>query len=190
MKLVTAIIKPFKLDDVREGLSEIGVQGITVTEVKGFGRQKGHTDRYRGAIATNEVYVSGSYGTEIGDFGVSVNYSDELAFLPSSESAWYVAGSFDMELPWYEIGLSVHVGHSFGDAFDVTLNPLKPKEFGLGESYTDWSVGVSKSWMGADYALTYTDLTDLDVKIVGLPTVSCKETFCDSKIVASISKSF
>ena len=49
MKLVTAIIEPFKLDDVRESLSEIGVQGITVTEVKGFGRQKGHTELYRGA---------------------------------------------------------------------------------------------------------------------------------------------
>lgn len=49
MKLVSAIIKPFKLDDVREVLSEIGVQGITVTEVKGFGRQKGHTELYRGA---------------------------------------------------------------------------------------------------------------------------------------------
>ena len=49
MKLVTAIIKPFKLDDVREALSEIGVTGITVTEVKGFGRQKGHTELYRGA---------------------------------------------------------------------------------------------------------------------------------------------
>lgn len=49
MKLVSAIIKPFKLDDVRESLSEIGVQGITVTEVKGFGRQKGHTELYRGA---------------------------------------------------------------------------------------------------------------------------------------------
>jgi hypothetical protein len=49
MKLVTAIIKPFKLDDVREALSEIGVQGITVTEVKGFGRQKGRTELYRGA---------------------------------------------------------------------------------------------------------------------------------------------
>ena len=49
MKLVTAIIKPFKLDDVREALSEIGAQGITVTEVKGFGRQKGHTELYRGA---------------------------------------------------------------------------------------------------------------------------------------------
>ncbi len=49
MKLVSAIIKPFKLDDVRESLSEIGVQGVTVTEVKGFGRQKGHTELYRGA---------------------------------------------------------------------------------------------------------------------------------------------
>ena len=49
MKLVTAIIKPFKLDDVREALSDIGVKGVTVTEVKGFGRQKGHTELYRGA---------------------------------------------------------------------------------------------------------------------------------------------
>ncbi|MDA0237253.1 MAG: P-II family nitrogen regulator [Proteobacteria bacterium] len=49
MKLISAIIKPFKLDDVREALSAIGVQGITVTEVKGFGRQKGHTELYRGA---------------------------------------------------------------------------------------------------------------------------------------------
>jgi nitrogen regulatory protein PII len=49
MKLVTAIIKPFKLDDVRASLSDIGVQGVTVTEVKGFGRQKGHTELYRGA---------------------------------------------------------------------------------------------------------------------------------------------
>jgi nitrogen regulatory protein P-II 2 len=49
MKMITAVIKPFKLDDVREALSGIGVQGITVTEVKGFGRQKGHTELYRGA---------------------------------------------------------------------------------------------------------------------------------------------
>ncbi len=49
MKLVVAVIKPFKLDDVRESLSEIGVQGLTVSEVKGFGRQKGHTELYRGA---------------------------------------------------------------------------------------------------------------------------------------------
>jgi nitrogen regulatory protein P-II 2 len=49
MKMVTAIVKPFKLDEVREALSNIGVQGVTVTEVKGFGRQKGHTELYRGA---------------------------------------------------------------------------------------------------------------------------------------------
>ena len=49
MKIVTAILKPFKLDDVRDALSEVGVHGITVTEVKGFGRQKGHTELYRGA---------------------------------------------------------------------------------------------------------------------------------------------
>ena len=49
MKLITVVIKPFKLDDVREALSEIGVKGLTVTEVKGFGRQKGHTELYRGA---------------------------------------------------------------------------------------------------------------------------------------------
>ncbi|MDB5977398.1 MAG: family nitrogen regulator [Nevskia sp.] len=49
MKLIVAVIKPFKLDDVREALSELGVSGITVTEVKGFGRQKGHTELYRGA---------------------------------------------------------------------------------------------------------------------------------------------
>lgn len=49
MKLITAIIKPFKLDEVREALSEIGVNGLTITEVKGFGRQKGHTELYRGA---------------------------------------------------------------------------------------------------------------------------------------------
>ena len=52
MKLVTAVIKPFKLDEVREALSAIGVQGITVTEVKGFGRQKGHTETYRGSEYT------------------------------------------------------------------------------------------------------------------------------------------
>ncbi|WP_438862897.1 P-II family nitrogen regulator [Neptunicella sp.] len=49
MKLISAIIKPFKLDDVREAISEIGIDGLTVTEVKGFGRQKGHTELYRGA---------------------------------------------------------------------------------------------------------------------------------------------
>ena len=57
MKMVIAIIKPFKLDDVREALSEIGVSGITATEVKGFGRQKGHTELYRGAEYTVDFYL-------------------------------------------------------------------------------------------------------------------------------------
>ena len=54
MKLITAIIKPFKLDDVRKAISDIGVQGVTVTEVRGFGRQRGHTEIYRGAEYTVE----------------------------------------------------------------------------------------------------------------------------------------
>ncbi len=71
MKLVTAIIKPFKLDDVREALSEIGVQGITVTEVKGFGRQKGHTELYRGAEYVVDflpkVKVEAAVGADMAD---------------------------------------------------------------------------------------------------------------------------
>ena len=70
MKLVTAVIKPFKLDDVREALSAIGVQGITVSEVKGFGRQKGHTELYRGA----EYVVDFLPKTQI-----AVAVSDEMA---------------------------------------------------------------------------------------------------------------
>ena len=58
MKLVSAIIKPFKLDDVREALSDISVQGMTVTEVKGFGRQKGHTELYRGAESVSYTHLT------------------------------------------------------------------------------------------------------------------------------------
>ncbi|MEX1033937.1 MAG: P-II family nitrogen regulator [Cellvibrionaceae bacterium] len=67
MKLVTAIIKPFKLDAVREALSEIGVQGITVTEVKGFGRQKGHTELYRGAEYVVDFLPKTKLEVAIGD---------------------------------------------------------------------------------------------------------------------------
>jgi len=71
MKLVTAIIKPFKLDDVREALSDIGIAGITVTEVKGFGRQKGHTELYRGAEYTVDflpkVKIEAAVNSEILD---------------------------------------------------------------------------------------------------------------------------
>jgi nitrogen regulatory protein P-II 2 len=73
MKLISAIIKPFKLDDVREALSEIGVQGITVTEVKGFGRQKGHTELYRGA-----EYVVDFLPKVRVDAAVAANLVDEV----------------------------------------------------------------------------------------------------------------
>ena len=73
MKLITAIIKPFKLDDVREALSEIGVQGMTVTEVKGFGRQKGHTELYRGA----EYVVDFLPKVKI-EIGVSADKSEQV----------------------------------------------------------------------------------------------------------------
>ena len=60
MKLITAIIKPFKLDEVREALSEVGVTGLTITDVKGFGRQKGHTELYRGSEYVCLLYTSPS----------------------------------------------------------------------------------------------------------------------------------
>ena len=67
MKLIKAIIKPFKLDDVREALSEVGVTGITVSEVKGFGRQKGHTELYRGAEYVVDFLPKVKIETAVGD---------------------------------------------------------------------------------------------------------------------------
>ncbi len=67
MKLITAIIKPFKLDDVREALSDIGVSGVTVTEVKGFGRQKGHTELYRGAEYVVDFLPKAKVEVALGD---------------------------------------------------------------------------------------------------------------------------
>lgn len=67
MKMITAIVKPFKLDDVREALSDIGVQGVTVTEVKGFGRQKGHTELYRGAEYVVDFLPKAKIEVAIGD---------------------------------------------------------------------------------------------------------------------------
>jgi len=67
MKLITSIIKPYKLDDVREALSDIGVQGLTVTEVKGFGRQKGHTELYRGAEYTVDFLPKVKVETAVAD---------------------------------------------------------------------------------------------------------------------------
>jgi nitrogen regulatory protein PII len=67
MKLITAIVKPFKLDDVREALSDLGVSGITVTEVKGFGRQKGHTELYRGAEYVVDFLPKAKIEVALGD---------------------------------------------------------------------------------------------------------------------------
>ena len=107
MKLITAIIKPFKLDDVREALSEIGIAGLTVTEVKGFGRQKGHTELYRGAeyvvdflpkvkleIAVSEdivdtaltALVKASKTGKIGDGKIFVTSLDQVIRIRTGES--------------------------------------------------------------------------------------------------------
>ena len=107
MKMVTAIIKPFKLDDVREALSEIGVQGLTTTEVKGFGRQKGHTELYRGAeyvvdflpkvkleiaIADNQVdavieaITNSAHSGKIGDGKIFVTSLEQAIRIRTGES--------------------------------------------------------------------------------------------------------
>ncbi|MEO1078516.1 MAG: P-II family nitrogen regulator [Pseudomonadota bacterium] len=107
MKLVTAIIKPFKLDDVRAALAEVGVQGITVTEVKGFGRQKGHTELYRGAeyvvdflpkikleVAVGDEQVQGAVDAvisaantgKIGDGKIFVSALDEVIRIRTRET--------------------------------------------------------------------------------------------------------
>ncbi|MCM2681312.1 P-II family nitrogen regulator [Echinimonas agarilytica] len=107
MKLVTAIIKPFKLDDVREAISEVGIEGLTVTEVKGFGRQKGHTELYRGAeyqvdflpkvkleIATNnesverlvEAISKAAYTGKIGDGKIFVYDLEQAVRIRTGEA--------------------------------------------------------------------------------------------------------
>ena len=107
MKLVTAIIKPFKLDEVREALSGIGVQGITVTEVKGFGRQKGHTELYRGAeyvvdflpkikielVVTDEMVeaamdaiIKAAHTGKIGDGKIFVSSIDQVIRIRTGET--------------------------------------------------------------------------------------------------------
>ncbi len=107
MKLLTAIIKPFKLDDVREALHDIGVQGMTVTEVKGFGRQKGHTELYRGAeyvvdflpkvkleiaVAADQVEVAieaitkAANSGKIGDGKIFVSGLDEVVRIRTGET--------------------------------------------------------------------------------------------------------
>lgn len=107
MKLITAIIKPFKLDDVRQALADVGVQGVTVTEVKGFGRQKGHTELYRGAeyvvdflpkvkleIAVNddmvesavEAVVKTAATGKIGDGKIFISALDEVIRIRTGET--------------------------------------------------------------------------------------------------------
>ncbi len=107
MKLITAIIKPFKMDDVRQALADVGVQGVTVTEVKGFGRQKGHTELYRGAeyvvdflpkvkleIAVNseivdtvvEAIVKAANTGKIGDGKIFISSLDEIIRIRTGET--------------------------------------------------------------------------------------------------------
>jgi nitrogen regulatory protein P-II 2 len=99
MLLVTAIIKPFKFDDVREALSEVGVQGITLTEVKGFGRQKGHTELYRGAeyivdflpkvkleIAVIDAITKGAKTGKIGDGKIFVSELSQVVRIRTGET--------------------------------------------------------------------------------------------------------
>ena len=107
MKMVTAIIKPFKLDDVREALSDVGIKGLTATEVKGFGRQKGHTELYRGAeyvvdflpklkleIATADDQVEAvveaikksAYSGRIGDGKIFISSLEQVVRIRTNES--------------------------------------------------------------------------------------------------------
>ena len=107
MKLITAVVKPFKLDDVREVLSECGVEGMTVTEIKGFGRQKGHTELYRGAEYTidflpkikieiaisddmveqvKEAIIKSSASGKIGDGKIFISPIDEVVRIRTGET--------------------------------------------------------------------------------------------------------
>jgi nitrogen regulatory protein P-II 2 len=86
MKLITAIIKPFKLDEVREALSAVGVQGITVTEVKGFGRQKGHTELYRGAEYAVEAIEGSARTGKIGDGKIFIYDLEQVVRIRTGET--------------------------------------------------------------------------------------------------------
>lgn len=125
---------------------------------------------------TNELYVKGS----MNGFTASLNYSDELDFIGSTESAWYLAAGYEMTLPWYEIGLSANVGYNFGDAYDVDA-ASPPNQRGLPDSYTDWNIGLTKSFAGVDLGLTYVDSDGDDSTMFG--------DLGDSRVVFSVSKS-
>lgn len=146
------------------------------------------------SVDTNEWYASGSYSTGgLGDFSLSVNYSPKLQFILSDQSALYYKAGYDTTLPWYDIGFSAHVGYSTGDAFDVGATGVAKGDAGFSDSYTDWSIGVSKTVYGVDLGLTYTDLTDIEWfdPTIGPngATDKCRSDWCDSKIVFSVSKS-
>jgi nitrogen regulatory protein P-II 2 len=111
MKLVTAIIKPFKLDDVREALSAIGVQGMTVTEVKGYGRQKGHTEIYRGA----EYAVSFLPKIKI-EVAVKAEMADAVIEAISSKAKTGQIGDGKIFVTPLEQVLRIRTGETDGDA--------------------------------------------------------------------------
>jgi uncharacterized protein (TIGR02001 family) len=119
---------------------------------------------------TDELYISGS----MAGFTVSLNYSDELAFLGSTESAWYLAAGYEMTLA-QDIGLAVHVGLSDGDAFDGGAGAA------FNDSYVDWSIGVSKTVAGVDLGLTYVDSDADDANYFG--------DLAEARIVFSVGKS-
>ena len=107
MKLITAIIKPFKLDDVRQALSEIGVQGMTVTEVKGFGRQKGHTELYRGA----EYVVDFLPKTKI-EVAVSADLADRVVEAISQAARTGKIGDGKIFISSIEQVVRIHTGET------------------------------------------------------------------------------
>jgi nitrogen regulatory protein P-II 2 len=111
MKLVTAIIKPFKLDDVREALSAIGVQGMTVTEVKGYGRQKGHTEIYRGA----EYAVSFLPKIKL-EVAVKAEMADAVIEAISSKAKTGQIGDGKIFVTPLEQVLRIRTGEADGDA--------------------------------------------------------------------------
>lgn len=126
---------------------------------------------------TTELYVSGS----MAGFSVSFNYTDELAFLGTKESGYYLAAGYEMDLP-QDFGLALHVGYSDGDAFDNGTNAA------LADAVLDWSIGISKSIAGVDLGLTYVDSDGDDVYFAGTTTKAFGD-LADSRVVFSVSKS-
>ena len=133
MKMVTAIIKPFKLDDVREALSEVGVTGITVAEVKGFGRQKGHTELYRGAEYVVDFLPKLKLDIAVGDDQV-----DQVvdAIMPSparsetarSSSATSTASSVSAPARWTRTRCNhaITIRNGRRGLIDSTRDPVEP----------------------------------------------------------------